>query len=114
MSQKQVCADLGISKSALQVWVRDSELEDRGIQPASAGDVDARREQATMFERIRELEWLAKPVSGRDWDEAHLINAARDVWDEDRCQGYRLIPDRPSMTTASGATSPRLLRTGCG
>lgn len=26
-------------------------------------------------------------------DEAHLINAARDVWDEDRCKGYRLIAD---------------------
>ncbi len=32
-------------------------------------------------------------VSDRDWGEAHLINAARDVWDEDRCQGYRLICD---------------------
>ena len=31
MSQKQVCADLGVSKSALQVWVRDSQLQDRGI-----------------------------------------------------------------------------------
>jgi transposase InsO family protein len=38
-------------------------------------------------------QWLANPVSDRDWDEAHLINAARDVWDEDRCQGYRLIAD---------------------
>lgn len=26
MTQKQVCADLGISKSALQAWVRDSRL----------------------------------------------------------------------------------------
>ena len=56
MSQKQVCADLGISKSALQVWVRDGQLRDRGIQPASAGDVDAQREQAKMLKRIRELE----------------------------------------------------------
>jgi len=38
-------------------------------------------------------QWLCKPVSDRDWGEAHLINAARDVWDEDRCQGYRLICD---------------------
>lgn len=38
-------------------------------------------------------QWLRKPLSDRDWDEAHLINAARDVWDEDRCQGYRLIAD---------------------
>lgn len=45
MSQKQVCVDLGISKSALQVWVRQSQLQDRGVQPAPAGDVDAQREQ---------------------------------------------------------------------
>jgi transposase len=56
MSQKQVCADLGISKSALQAWVRDSQLQDRGIQPAPVGDVDAQREQAKMLKRIRELE----------------------------------------------------------
>lgn len=56
MSQKQVCADLGISKSALQAWVRDSQLQDRGFQPAPAGDVDAQREQAKMLKRIRELE----------------------------------------------------------
>lgn len=28
MTQKQVCADLGISKSALQAWVRDSRLRE--------------------------------------------------------------------------------------
>lgn len=56
MSQKQVCADLGISKSALQVWVRDAQLQDRGIQPAAAGDAGAQREQAKMLKRIRELE----------------------------------------------------------
>lgn len=45
------------------------------------------------FSKQAYYQWLAKPVSDRDWDEAHLINAARDVWDEDRCQGYRLIAD---------------------
>ncbi|RCS63144.1 hypothetical protein CIK77_02875 [Microbacterium sp. JB110] len=54
LSQKQVCADLGISKSALQAWVRDAQLVSRGIEPA--GDVDERREQAAMLKRIKELE----------------------------------------------------------
>lgn len=45
------------------------------------------------FSKQAYYQWLRKPLSDRDWDEAHLINAARDVWDEDRCQGYRLITD---------------------
>ena len=28
--------------------------------------------------------WRAHPVSARDWDEAHLINAAYDVHTDDR------------------------------
>ena len=36
MSQKQVCADMGISKSALQAWVRNVELAGRGIAPAAS------------------------------------------------------------------------------
>lgn len=56
MSQKQVCADLGISKSALQAWVRSTQLRDRGIEPVSSGDVDVQREQAKMLKQIRELE----------------------------------------------------------
>ncbi|MDX2376758.1 transposase [Microbacterium sp. LRZ72] len=56
MSQKQVCADMGISKSALQSWVRNAELAGRGIAPAATGDRDAQREQAKMLKRIRELE----------------------------------------------------------
>ncbi len=37
--------------------------------------------------------WLANPVSQRDWDDAHLINAARDVHADDPEFGYRLISD---------------------
>lgn len=54
LPQKQVCADLGISKSALQAWVRDAQLEERGIEPAV--DAEERREQAAMLKRIKELE----------------------------------------------------------
>jgi transposase len=56
MSQKRVCADMGISKSVLQAWVRNAELAGRGIVPAASGDADGQREQAKMLKRIRELE----------------------------------------------------------
>lgn len=56
MSQKQVCADMGISKSALQAWVRNAELVGRGIVPAGSGEGEMQREQAKMLKRIRELE----------------------------------------------------------
>ena len=46
----------GIAKSTLQVWLRDSQLQQRWIQPAPSGDVDAKRERAKMLKRIRELE----------------------------------------------------------
>ena len=37
--------------------------------------------------------WLKEPVSDRDWDDAHLIDAAREAHDEDAAFGYRLIAD---------------------
>ncbi len=37
--------------------------------------------------------WLKDPVSDRDWDDAHLIDAARDAHAEDPAFGYRLIAD---------------------
>lgn len=37
--------------------------------------------------------WRAEPVSQRDWDDAHLINAAVDVHDDDPTLGYRFIAD---------------------
>jgi putative transposase len=37
--------------------------------------------------------WRAAPVSRRDWDEAHLINAAVDIHADDPAFGYRLIAD---------------------
>lgn len=54
MTQKQVCQDLGMSKSALQAWVNEARLHQHGFEPAdeSAGKV----EQARMLRRIRELE----------------------------------------------------------
>jgi transposase InsO family protein len=37
--------------------------------------------------------WRAGPVSQRDWDEAHLINAALDIHHDDPAFGYRFIAD---------------------
>lgn len=37
--------------------------------------------------------WCANPVSARDWDEAHVINAAYDVHMDDPEFGHRFIAD---------------------
>src|SRR3954451_8145321 len=37
--------------------------------------------------------WRADPVSQRDWDDAHVINAAVDVHQDDPEFGYRFIAD---------------------
>jgi transposase InsO family protein len=37
--------------------------------------------------------WKANPVSQRDWDDAHLINAAYDIHHDDLAFGYRFIAD---------------------
>jgi putative transposase len=37
--------------------------------------------------------WRRDPVSQRDWDEAHVINAAIDIHDDDPAFGYRFISD---------------------
>jgi transposase InsO family protein len=37
--------------------------------------------------------WKANPVSQRDWDDAHLINAAVDIHHDDPAFGYRFIAD---------------------
>jgi putative transposase len=38
-------------------------------------------------------QWCANPVSQRDWDDAHLINAAIDIHHDDPEFGYRFITD---------------------
>ena len=37
--------------------------------------------------------WRQDPLSQRDWDEAHLINAALDIHADDPAFGYRFIAD---------------------
>jgi transposase-like protein len=38
-------------------------------------------------------QWRRNPVSQRDWDNAHLINAAIDIHGDDPAFGYRFIAD---------------------
>lgn len=54
MTQKQVCADLGISKSALQTWMRDARLREHGLEPSHEPEESGA--QAAALKRIRELE----------------------------------------------------------
>lgn len=37
--------------------------------------------------------WKKRPFSDRDWDDAHLTNAAFDAHREDPTFGYRLLAD---------------------
>ncbi len=37
--------------------------------------------------------WKKQPVTQRDWDDAHLINIAREIHDDDPAFGYRFIAD---------------------
>lgn len=37
--------------------------------------------------------WLKRPVSQRDWDDAHVINVLLDAHDDDPTFGYRLLAD---------------------
>jgi putative transposase len=45
------------------------------------------------FSKQAFYKWLAEPVCRRDWDDAHLINAALDIHHDDPEFGYRFIAD---------------------
>jgi len=45
------------------------------------------------FSKQAFYQWKADPVSQRDWDDAHLINAAVDIHHDDPEFGYRFIAD---------------------
>ncbi len=45
------------------------------------------------FSKQAFYKWRADPVSQRDWDDAHLINAAVDIHHDDPEFGYRYIAD---------------------
>ncbi|GAA1841045.1 hypothetical protein GCM10009836_20480 [Pseudonocardia ailaonensis] len=52
--------------------------------------------QVLGFSKQAFYKWRAKPVSDRDYDDAHLINAAIDVHHDDPEFGYRFITDELS------------------
>lgn len=45
------------------------------------------------FSKQAFYKWMKDPVSQRDWDDAHLINAALDIHADDPEFGYRFIAD---------------------
>jgi transposase InsO family protein len=45
------------------------------------------------FSKQAYFKWRANPISQRDWDDAHLINAAVDIHHDDPEFGYRFIAD---------------------
>jgi transposase InsO family protein len=46
------------------------------------------------FSKQAFYKWCANPISQRDWDDAHLINAAVDIHHDDPAFGYRFIADQ--------------------
>lgn len=54
MTYRQVCKDMGLSRSALQRWVQDSRFAGQGMSPSS--DPGERKGMGQALKRIRELE----------------------------------------------------------
>ena len=46
------------------------------------------------FSKQAFYKWQANPVTDRDWNDAHLINAALDIHADDPAFGYRFIADQ--------------------
>lgn len=45
------------------------------------------------FSKQAFYKWKANPITDRDWSDAHLINAAIDIHNDDPAFGYRFIAD---------------------
>ncbi|UQN15588.1 IS3 family transposase [Gulosibacter sp. ACHW.36C] len=69
-SQRQVCRDLGISKTALQTWIRDDRFRSHGMTPTT--DLDERREMTAALRRIREMENEVLRRAAAYLSQAHL------------------------------------------
>ena len=55
-------------------------------------------------------QWLAEPVSQRDWDDAHAINLVREIHEEDPTLGYRFIADELADEYGITASENRVWR----
>jgi transposase InsO family protein len=54
--------------------------------------------------------WRANPVSQRDWNDAHLVDAARDIHRDDPVFGYRFICDELAHEHGVRASENRVQR----
>jgi putative transposase len=54
--------------------------------------------------------WRADPVSRRDWSDAHLVDAARDIHEGDPAFGYRFIADELASEHGITASENRVQR----
>jgi len=55
-------------------------------------------------------QWKAHPVTARDWEDAHLINAAIDIHRADPEFGYRFITDGLDASKGIVASENRVAR----
>lgn len=62
------------------------------------------------FSRQAYYQWAANPVPARDWEEAHLINAAIDHHRDDPAFGYRFIADEINAGPGPAASERRIWR----
>ncbi len=54
--------------------------------------------------------WRSSPVSAREWDDAHLVDAARDIHADDPVFGYRFITDELASDRGIAASENRVHR----
>ena len=62
------------------------------------------------FSKQAFFKWRANPVSQRDWDNAHLTNAAVDLHRDDPAFGYRFISDEIELESGVKASERRVWR----
>ena len=62
------------------------------------------------FSKQAFYKWRSDPVSQRDWDDAHLVDAARSIHHDDPVFGYRFICDELAAEHGIGASENRVQR----
>ena len=62
------------------------------------------------FSKQAFYKWRANPVSKRDWDDAHLVDRARTVHEDDPVFGYRFICDELRAEHGVSASENRVHR----
>jgi putative transposase len=62
------------------------------------------------FSKQAFYKWRANPVSRRDWSDAHLVDAARAIHEDDPVFGYRFIADELAAEHGMKASENRVQR----